>query len=107
MIRFLLRVSGLLAMAAGFVVLVIDGTRGIANSTFALTALSGTGERLMPTLFPLMGPAVERNLHPLLWDPVLTTLLKVPTFAAALLLGFLLLRLGRKPDEPIGFDTKA
>ena len=42
MLRFLARAVGLLLVAAGFVGLVIDGTRSMANSAVSFTPL-GTG----------------------------------------------------------------
>lgn len=106
MLRFLLRVLGFLSVAAGFVVLVLDGARSIANSVLLLTPLSETLAILLRERYALIQPVTERNLHPLLWDPVLVNLLKTPTAFAALLLGFLLLKLGARPQPKIGIVTR-
>jgi hypothetical protein len=106
MLRFLLRVLGFLSVAAGFVVLVLDGARSIANSMLLPTPLSDTLAILLRGRYGLIQPMVERNLHPLLWDPVLVNLLRAPTALAALLLGFLLLRLGARPRPKIGIVTR-
>jgi len=105
-LRFLVRILGYLLVAAGFVVLLTDGARAIANSTFRLTPLGESAQALVGERILALQPAIERNLHPVLWDPVMVTLLRVPSAAAALLLGFLLLRLGaaRRPD--IGILTR-
>jgi hypothetical protein len=105
-VRFLLRLLGYLLVAAGFVSLVIDGARSIANSSLrytrvdlAVTTLSGArGEALRPL--------VERHLPAWVWDPVLTTVLLSPAALVALLLGFLLLRLGAPPEPGIGVVTR-
>lgn len=104
--RFLLRLLGYLLVAGGFVSLVIDGARSIANSglrytpvDLAVTTLSGArGEALRPL--------VERNLPAWVWDPVLVNLLMAPVALVALLLGFLLLKLGTPPEPVIGVVTR-
>lgn len=104
--RFLLRLVGYLLIAAGFVSLVIDGARSIANAELELTALAETFATLLGERHLQIQPAIERNIHPLLWDPVMLGLMRAPTALVALLLGFLLLRLGARPDAPIGIVTR-
>jgi hypothetical protein len=103
MFRFLARVLGLLLVAAGFVGLVIDGTRSIANSEISFTPLGQLGFALFPKSFPLLEPAVTRHVHPFLWDPVLLNVLLLPASVIGFVLGALLLWLGRRPPEPIGY----
>jgi hypothetical protein len=103
MFRFVARFVGLILIASGFVGLVIDGTRSIANSALSFTPLGEVAFRLFPASFPLIEPAVTRHLHPLLWDPVLLNLFLVPASVLGFVLGALLLWLGRKPEEPIGY----
>lgn len=97
MIRFLVRFLGFIGMAVGFVGLIIDGTRSIANGTLAFTSL---GE--IARLFPSLEPTVVSHLHPALWDPVLTTLFRLPASILGFGLGLALLWLARRPAEPIG-----
>ncbi len=106
MLRFLARLSGLLLVAGGFILGVIDGTRSIADSTLELTPLRDTAARLFGERFQAFGPAVARDVHPFLWDPVLVHVLMAPTALYAVLFGLVLLWLGRDPDPGIGFDTK-
>ncbi|MCU4181789.1 hypothetical protein [Bosea sp. BH3] len=105
-VRFLLRLIGYLLVAAGFIVAVIDGARSIANSTPRFTALGDTLVALLHERYALLQPAIERNLHPMLWDPVLLSLVRMPAALVALLLGFLLLWLGRRPEPQIGIITR-
>lgn len=105
-VRFLLRLIGYLSVAAGFVALVIDGARSIANSGLRFTVLSETLTSVMHERYASIQPAIERNIHPLLWDPVLLSLMRAPTAFLALLLGFALLWLGRRPEPQIGFVTR-
>lgn len=104
--RVLLRFLGLILVAAGFVVGVIDGTRSIADSALVVTPLGTTLRTAFGGRVDDAALALGRNVHPLLADPVATAALAVPTALAALGLGLLLLWLGRRPQPVIGFDTK-
>ena len=104
--RFLLRLIGYLCVAAGFVALVIDGARSIANDGLRFTSVSDVLVAAVQERYQLIQPAIERNIHPWLWDPLLLTVLRAPLAAAALLLGFALLWLGRRPPETIGIVTR-
>ena len=82
---------------------------GVPYVWYELLRFTPLGEALPAFLgerFRLLQPAVERNLHPVLWDPVLVYLLEVPTAAAGLLLGFLLLWLGAASRPGIGIVTR-
>lgn len=104
--RFLFRLAGFLLLAAGFVSLVIDGARAIADDNPAFTHLGPVLARLMPGFYPRIEPLAVEKVGPYLWDPVLVNLFEAPAFAAAALLGALMLWIGRKPPEPIGFSTR-
>lgn len=104
--RFLFRLIGYLAVAAGFVALVIDGARSIANAGLRFTPVGEVLSAVIQERYALMQPAIERNIHPWLWDPVLLTVLRSPIALAALLLGFGLLWLGRRPQDVIGIVTR-
>jgi hypothetical protein len=105
MFRFLARLVGLVLVGAGFVGLVIDGTRSLANGTLSFTPLGELAYELFPTRFPLIEPAVTRHVHPLLWDPVLLNFFLLPASVVAIVLGLLLLWLGQRPPEGIGFAS--
>ena len=94
MLRLALRLFGLLTLAGAFAALVIDGTRSIAAGEVMLTPLGSTAIWLFPAKFPILQPAVERHLHPWLWDPLLVSLLLTPTFLALGGLGLLLFAAG-------------
>lgn len=104
--RFLVRVIGFLAVATGFVALIIDGTRSLADSRLTYTPVRSIVEPFAGARLADFGAMIQRDIHPLLWDPVLVTLLNLPLAAVGLVLGFLLMRLGQPKPEPIGFDTK-
>ncbi|PTM39988.1 PetM family of cytochrome b6f complex subunit 7 [Bosea sp. 124] len=106
MVRFLLRLLGYLLVAAGFVSLVIDGARSIANSALQYTPLELALSTLVGERIKGLQPMIERGIHPLLWDPVILSLMLAPAALIAFLLGFLLLRLGAPPEPKIGIVTR-
>ncbi len=107
MFRFILRLIGFLLIAAGFVGFVVDGARSIAAGEIVYAPLGQILFQLLPGYFPMLEPAVTRHIHPTLWDPVLITILLFPAAAVAFVLGLLLLWLGRKRAEPIGYLTES
>lgn len=105
-VRFLVRMLGYLLVAGGFVTLLTDGARSIANSVLGFTPLGETLFALFGERYRLLQPAVERNLHPLLWDPVLLNAMLAPTALVGLGLGLLLLWLGAERKPAIGIVTR-
>jgi hypothetical protein len=103
MFRFLARLIGFLLVAAGFVGLVVDGTRSIANATLMFLPLGDVIAAMFPKVYPLIEPAVTRQIHPVLWNPILLNLFAMPASLLAFGLGVVLLWVGRKPPEPIGY----
>ena len=106
MFRFLVRTIGLLLLAGGFAALVIDGTRSIAASKLVVTAFGETCYHAFPYSFPLLQPAIERHVHPVLWDPFLLSVFLLPTWVVLPVLGLLLLWLARRRAEPVGYDAR-
>ena len=101
MLRFLVRMIALFVLAAGFADLIVDGTRSIAGGEISVTSLSVlVGARL-----PALEQAVVRNIHPLLWNPVLLTVLRLPASLVLALVGLLLLRAGRRLTPTAGRVT--
>lgn len=106
MIKALFRIVAFLLLAAGFVAAVMDGARSLANSTLDYAVLGATLFRLLGERFLLIQPAVERHLHPLLWDPLLLNITLLPTSLVLLGLGFLAYRIGRRGRPTIGHVTR-
>lgn len=106
MLRALLRLIGFLALAAGFVALVLDGVRWLATGQIAFAKVEAALTALAPSFVPLIEPAVTRDIHPLLWNYGLAPLLDAPAAAACGLLGVIFLWMGRKPAPTIGFSPR-
>jgi len=103
MFRFLSRFLGLIAVAGAFVGLIVDGARTIANAQLDYTPLGQILFQALPNHFPMLEPAITRHVHPFLWDPVLLSFLLAPAALVSLGIGLILMWLGRKPVEPIGY----
>ncbi len=96
MLRLAARFLGYAALAAAMVVGVLDGARGVADGIVHLSSLESALQGLFPRAFPAFGEAVGRIAHPVLWDPILKTLLKTPATPAFFALGLGLLLAGRR-----------
>lgn len=94
MLRWLFRIVGLFCLAGAFAAAVLDGAKSIADQKLALTPLGVTLATAFPSKFPLL-PVYVRKLHPLLWDPVLLSVLYVPTFLDLAVLGLVLMAFSR------------
>jgi hypothetical protein len=106
MIRFLLRGAALFLPAAGFVALMLDGTRSIATKRLAILDVSELGTLLAPHAMSGLQPWVEK-LHPWAWDPVLLAALRVPACLGLTIVGCLLLSIARPPKPGIGYSSRS
>ena len=102
MLRFLVRFAGLLALAAAFAALVVDGTRSIAASALSLTPVS----LLLGGRVPAQRQALVGKLHPLLWDPVTTTFLRLPLWLVLGAAGLFLMWIARRREPGVGYSTR-
>jgi hypothetical protein len=105
MIRLLCRFLGVLLLAAAFAALIIDGTKSIAANAILYTPTAATAAQLFPEKFKLLQPTLV-HLHPLLWDPGMTSLLRLPIWIIIAFLGIVCLLVGRKPRPKIGFSSR-
>ncbi len=101
MFRFLLRLTGLLSLAGAFATLLLDGTRSLAGGRILLTPIAEfIGARVS---------LIERgalSLHPILWNPVTTNLLRLPAWLLLTAVGLLLLQLSRQPQPLVGYSDR-
>ncbi|MGE3246988.1 MAG: hypothetical protein AB7F96_16025 [Beijerinckiaceae bacterium] len=106
MFRFIIRTIGIILLAGGFAALIVDGTRSIAVSKVTVTTFGQTAAAVFPKAFPLLKPAVEQNIHPLLWDPFLRALFLLPAFLVVAVLGLLLIWLARRRRLAVGYSGR-
>jgi hypothetical protein len=102
MIRFLLRFLGVLCLALGFLLLVYDGTKWIADQRLHITKVSEVWTSVEENSLAKLQPTVER-VAPWLWDPITVDVLNAPSWLVLFVLGSVLLLLGRKKRPLIGY----
>ena len=100
--RLFFRLVGLLLLAGAFAALVIDGTRSVATGAIDILSLDQTLLALSPQQFAKFRSVVQLKL-PILWDPILTTILRLPTWSVLGALGLVLLAATRRRAPLIGY----
>ena len=99
MFRFFLRSIGIMIMAAGFVCLVYDGARSVANNGLRVTALDVLPLTGLAKPLASLKTAIE-GVAPWLWQAILLPLSVAPAALIGLVLGIVLVWLGRPRREP-------
>ncbi|HUL87083.1 MAG TPA: hypothetical protein VLU23_02735 [Pseudolabrys sp.] len=103
MIRFLFRFVGLICLAAGFILLIYDGTKSIAGNAVFLTSVRTLWELFNAGSLARLEPIIRPYAGGYLWDPVMVTILSAPSWGLLGVFGILLLVLGRKKKPLIGY----
>jgi hypothetical protein len=88
--------AGLFFLFAG-IALAADVTRTLGSSTgLVITSFLAHWKNFAPQLLATAQQGISRNIHPLLWDPVLARLLLLPAWFLLGSLGLLCAHLGRR-----------
>lgn len=93
---FFFRLLGMWLMLIAVVAMVIDGTKSLADNQIVITSLGAQWSQISEASLLATRKAVEQNLHPFVWEPLIFSLLLWPSWAILGLLGTLLYWLGRK-----------
>ena len=97
---FFLRLLGSWSMIVAVVALVADVTRSAAlGNGIVFTSLGRQWFELGPASLNAFQAMLERNVHPLAWDPVATFVLETPTWVVFATLGLLLYIAGRRRER--------
>ncbi|MEC9343887.1 MAG: hypothetical protein VYD64_08575, partial [Pseudomonadota bacterium] len=103
MLRAILRTISLVCLAIALVAGVLDVARSIADSSVVMRPLFDDWYVISQGSLAWLKLTTEKSLHPVVWDPVLMTLLKSPTWAVfavlSLLFGLLTRRRRRRWQE--------
>ena len=104
MIRFVFRFVGLVALALGFIFLVHDGTKSIADQTLYLSSVSSTWENVHQNSLASLQPTVERYAVAWAWQGVIKPyFLDQPVSLVLAIVGAILILLVRKKKPLIGY----
>ncbi|TLP47247.1 MULTISPECIES: hypothetical protein [Cohaesibacter] len=96
LLRFFSSMLGLWTCALALLALVLDGVRSIAANEVVMKSLGATWFEIDNASLNLAQAVIQRNVHPLIWDPVVQWILMMPAWLAAGLVGALFIYLGRK-----------
>jgi hypothetical protein len=103
MIRGFFRLVGLLLLAGGFIFLVYDGARSIADQALRLTRLGEFWNDIHQTSQQAFRIAVE-GASPWLWNGAVKVILNQPVWAVMGVLGILLMLVFRPRKPLIGYS---
>ena len=103
MIRGFFRLVGLLLLAAGFIFMVYDGARFVADNTLRFTRFGQFWNDVHQSSQQAFRIWVE-GISPWLWNNVARVILDQPVFAVMAVLGILLMLLFRPKKPLIGYS---
>jgi len=102
-LRFIIRSIGLIVLALGFVGIVLDGTRSMANATLMFASLHDLGNALFPVAMKTFTASIQIS-GPISWtnvtsvtDTTLNQIMHLPASIVGFVVGALLLKIGQKP----------
>ncbi|WP_316857857.1 hypothetical protein [uncultured Cohaesibacter sp.] len=95
-IRYIVSFIGLWICAFALIALVLDGVRSIAANDIVMKSLGDTWSQINMQSLDVFQTTIQRNVHPLIWDPLVQWILMMPAWLFAALVGLLLIYLGRK-----------
>jgi hypothetical protein len=106
MLRFFVRLLGLILLAGGFAALVVDGTRSLAGGQLMITTLREGAMSISPGKLEALQASVEQKLSAPLWDSVISALLHLPISVTFGGLGALLILLSQRQRAPVGYARR-
>lgn len=81
MLRFIIRTISVFSLAVAVMFLIIDATRSVGVSEIVWTPFIETWSQFFPDTLTNFSDWLSTTVHPFLNDPLLATLLNLPTFA--------------------------
>jgi len=97
--RKILRLIGSLFLALMLIMIVMDGAKVLSSNELIFTPLGQIWfelDRALGTLtLNTLQAIIQRYVHPIVWDPVVVSVLGTPAWLIAAILGVLFLYFGR------------
>jgi hypothetical protein len=104
MIRFLFRFVGLLLLALGFIFLVYDGTKSIADQSLSITTVGAGWANIHQSSLQAAQPLVERLVGPWFWQGIVQRyFLDQPVSLVLAIVAAIFILMGRKRKPLIGY----
>jgi hypothetical protein len=103
MFRALFRLIGVIFLAAGFILLMYDGAKSIADSRIYLYKLGQLWTDINVASLQAAQARIQASLPGFFWDPVFTTVLNQPSWLILGIIGTLFILMGRKRKPLIGY----
>jgi hypothetical protein len=103
MIRAFLRFIGLVLLAAGFVFLLYDGTKSIADQRLFITKAGDVWNNVHSTSLQLAQAGIERHVADWLWQSGIQPILEQPAWLVFGVLGIAFMVIGRRKRPLIGY----
>jgi hypothetical protein len=104
MIRFVFRFFGLLLLALGFILLVYDGTKTIADQSLHISAVGAIWADIHQSSLSALQPVVERLAGRWFWQSIAQRyFLDQPASLVLAIIAAVLILLGRKRKPLIGY----
>ena len=100
MLKLIFRTLALLALAMALITAVLDLTRSIADSAVVVTPMGIDWYRISPGTLNFSQSLVQDYLHPLLWDPVIQTILMMPSWVVFSGIWLIFTLMGRDRRSP-------
>ena len=96
MFKGLFRLLGLLILAIAVITAVLDIARSIADSALVVTSLGEDWVNVSAVSLNQAQFAIQEFLHPWIWDPVIQSILILPSWIVFTVIALLFLWIGRK-----------
>jgi hypothetical protein len=103
MIRSLSRLVGVVLLAAGFILLISDGAKSIADNRLAIYKLGQLWNDIHSTSLPALQALLAQYVPVWVWDPGIVAVLDQPAWLVLGILGIVLVLLGRRKRPLIGY----
>jgi len=96
LIRLIIRLLAMVALCIAVVLAVLDGARSVAAARLVLTPLGKSWFSISPDTLNGAQAAVQRYLHPSIWDPFMIWLLNQPGALVMAILAAILYMIGHR-----------
>jgi hypothetical protein len=103
MIRALFRLIGIIFLAAGFILLISDGAKSIADNRLSVYKLGQVWNDVHAASLPALRALVDQYVPSWVWDPGVLTILDQPGWLVLGVIGVVFVLLGRKKRPLIGY----